>query len=1620
MKKRVGLAIVFMAIALLGCSSSPTGHAALEVPTTYISTVNVPVEIDLSGFFPAGAVLSVDFGEINGTTLTYVPMSVGEHYIVASSGGESVLLTVTAVGESLSNQTSQSETSSLPSRETADERETFDRGIAGDLGECTTVNASSTLTADISASGSCILIATSDVVFDCNGHVISWDTGAGNSASAVLVENMSNITVKNCVLRDLSVHSNRSIGINLTNTNLSTLLNNTIQTNGTTHNYGIILQNNSNNNTVTNNTIRTNGTTDNYGIHILISSHNNTINNNFIFTDGSAGTNYGIYLFNIVTQNIIANNTIATNGTTSNSGIYLSSNAHNNTISNNSINTNGTTTSNYGIAILSTVFENIVRNNSISTYGSSSNHGMYLQSSADNNSIFNNTIQTNGTAGTNYGIYIFVSGRGNNVINNTIRTNGTSNNVGIRLETAAGGVMANNTLVNNNLQTNGTSSGNRGIYLFGTGVIFNLVANNTIQTSGTSINLGIQFSSAYNNTAINNTITTTGTSTDNYGVSFASTSAVNNTIINSSITTNGTANNTGIRFDPGGNKNLVANVTITTGGTNSSGIGFVSAHNNTLENITLNNTLIWITTQGSQNNTLSNITFLNANGSIRITAQAMTNQTEEVNQSLLNITNNTAFLNSTNLTWLNTTAQITLNTITWADPRPLVSGNDDGAYINCSSSTCTEHSYAGGIYVFNVTGFTTYSSEQNASSCERITSNTTLINNVSATATCITVGANNIVLDCNGYSITWDTGAGNSASAVLVENMSNITVKNCVLRDLSVHSNRSVGINLTNTNLSLLLNNTIQTNGTTHNYGLILQNNSNNNTVTNNTIRTNGTTDNYGIHILTNSHNNTLFNNTITTNGTGQNDAIRIDTNSNNNTVVNNTLATVSSSSYAVFILSSSDNVFVNTTLNATTDWIFANAQTTNNFTNTTFQNANGSIRYNGTIVINALTNITQNKTNITNNKAYVNTTNLTALNTTAQITLLNVNYTDPQPVRDTLDDGTYKTCAAPTCIEQSYSGTTFTFNVTGFTAYTATESVLNTPQTINQSATLTMNLSSNSSAVNLSGNDVELDCRGFIVTWNSAGNSQTFAVTSIGKNNVSVRNCAFVNGSTNSFGFNFTNTSNITVTNVTLRASSDAFALVVENASANFTNVTFNNSANWITTLTNSMVNLTNVTFRTENGTILFPSTISLDENSTITQTQINISNKTVFVNSTNLSAFNTTAQITFFNMTEVDPTLYLSENGVNFTPCSAPTCTKISYSAGTATFNVSHFSTYVVSEAGINLSFTKNDSADPVTVGDLFTYSIIVTINESTATNVTVIETYPSQVTYYNSQPVPVSGSGNANFSLGNMTNTTFIINITVRAVTEGTALNIANITFLNVTNQSQNYTVNESTTIANSGSALGGGAGRTGGGGSGETHHAAQTIDLVGEAGSVVLKKGDILNIIHKNVRHTVSVLEFTEKSAIINVQSEPQDFTLSLLQSRNVDLDEDGNNDLYVKLDSIDAAGVHLKIARVGKSTISIPLSTEQAHGMIENNNDQTASSTVPQVSQAKLQLPKNQSSFSFYPYLIILSVPIIFLLVKLVRKPVVRTLPHHLPPAPIHKLSPYKIQCAQAKIKRIKR
>lgn len=74
--------------------------------------------------------------------------------------------------------------------------------------------------------------------------------------------------------------------------------------------------------------------------------------------------------------------------------------------------------------------------------------------------------------------------------------------------------------------------------------------------------------------------------------------------------------------------------------------------------------------------------------------------------SWVNISHNYISLNSSNLSNLNISATLTLTNLSFTTPRILRDG------VLCPSRICTEVSYSGGTYVFSVTGFSAYSSEE--------------------------------------------------------------------------------------------------------------------------------------------------------------------------------------------------------------------------------------------------------------------------------------------------------------------------------------------------------------------------------------------------------------------------------------------------------------------------------------------------------------------------------------------------------------------------------------------------------------------------------------------------------------------------------------------------------------------------------------------------------------------------------------------------------------------------------------------------------------------------------------------------------------------------------------------
>lgn len=376
----------------------------------------------------------------------------------------------------------------------------------------------SVLTENISVDLGAIIFGADNIVFDCQDFAIFWDKN-GTGADAIVAVNRTNVTVKNCFLYDINASGAYGVGINFTNTTFSLIQNNTIQTNGTTNNYGVFLVTSSTDNLVTQNTIRTNGTTNNYGIGVSASARNNATYNYLPYVVGA-----GIYFESSSSNATIFGNNVTTAGTANNIyGIYPNSGSYF-VVANNTVRTNSTGNNNFGI-VPTTVTHSLVANNTVFTYGGTTNVGIYVRISTTNVTVENNNISTNGTGGSNVGILVEQSTQNCTVRNNFIQTNGNgSANRGITLYFGGG----NHDVYNNIIYTNGASTHNQGILLSQT-TYGSRSFNNTIYTNGTATCDCVKVQvTAHNHTVYDNRCRTNGTLS--YGVSIAT--SMNGTFYN--------------------------------------------------------------------------------------------------------------------------------------------------------------------------------------------------------------------------------------------------------------------------------------------------------------------------------------------------------------------------------------------------------------------------------------------------------------------------------------------------------------------------------------------------------------------------------------------------------------------------------------------------------------------------------------------------------------------------------------------------------------------------------------------------------------------------------------------------------------------------------------------------------------------------------------------------------------------------------------------------------------------------------------------------------------------------------------------------------------------------------
>ena len=119
----------------------------------------------------------------------------------------------------------------------------------------------------------------------------------------------------------------------------------------------------------------------------------------------------------------------------------------------------------------------------------------------------------------------------------------------------------------------------------------------------------------------------------------------------------------------------------------------------------------------SQNNSIEISVMQTAQGSISFTGNIILPSVAEtdISSTGVEISANKVMVDSTTHPHLNVPARISLSGLSGKERTLLVDENDDGTFDSCPSALCTLVSFTGGTLIFDVAGFTTYSSEEESS-----------------------------------------------------------------------------------------------------------------------------------------------------------------------------------------------------------------------------------------------------------------------------------------------------------------------------------------------------------------------------------------------------------------------------------------------------------------------------------------------------------------------------------------------------------------------------------------------------------------------------------------------------------------------------------------------------------------------------------------------------------------------------------------------------------------------------------------------------------------------------------------------------------------------------------------
>jgi parallel beta-helix repeat protein len=924
-----------------------------------------------------------------------------------------------------------------------------------------TVYESCTMNCDLGCAKLCFSIGADDVVIDGAGYLINYTSTYGINNSY----GYDNITIKNLKIN---------------------------QTNPSSQGFGIFL-NNSDNSTVEYNNLS------NAKIGVLaINSFNVTIQHNqgSGFSYGAATAWSTCHPFN-------------TTGTAQyyESGIWLVY-SNNGTLYNNSIYGNETEsgTTNHdgteaGITLCSSNYTNISTNTLlyVDTFG-------FLLTKSYYNDIFYNFVNGSnalGAANTNDGIIlggpggdsdaapshdnnvsynefykcdewgIFIGNSDNNTIYNN--TANKADMVGIRV----GGTSSYNDVINN-IANNNTQ---RGILIDGDS---NLIQGNEILNNGI---YGIQLrtyggGTGAKNILIGNRIEASGSG--DYGIYFNSDGGDNlfyDNIINSTdgydirVTTTATNNFTNCTFDK-------SDVYFDIGTT---GKIFVKWYMDVIVNYTNSSNVTGATVNAYDvNNSLTFTDTTEVNG---FTSRQNVTEYYENSTQKYYLTNYS--VNATKGGTDSETEQVNLTT-NFIDENKIVLTLRSPAECGCSNGT---YNYSCGETVYE--------------SC-------TMNCDLNGSGTCLTIGANDVVIDGNGSIINYSaTESGNG-----IKNLGgydNVTVKNCVIKQTSSSPGSSHGIYYLTVDNGTIFNNTIFTYGGSS-HAIYLQGNNNN--ITTNIVNTTGLYA-YGFYLYS-SNSNTLYDNNITTyDGFG----LRLDSGSDSNTITYINIKTGYFDAYPIYFWDSTDNnvydsIFNNTSADSYD--IKVHGTGTNNLTNCTFNKstvyfesgATGKIYikwYMDVYVNNSggaiVEGATVNAYNINNSLSFTYTTDASGLISRQNVTEYYENSTQKY----------YLTNYSVNATKNSYSSETEQVNLT--TNFIDDNKVVLTimlpcgcsnstynytcQETIYESCTMNCDLDSSKLCFSIGADDVVIDGAGYLINYSSMYGINN----SCGYDNITIKN---------------------------------------------------------------------------------------------------------------------------------------------------------------------------------------------------------------------------------------------------------------------------------------------------------------------------------------------------------------------------------------------------------------------------------------------------------------------------------------------------------------------------------